>query len=78
MAFTQQQYDKLEAAIAQGATLVKYDDKEVRYRSLDEMMRILKIMGTQLGIIKPVSNKVVASYHNGIRPNCSDNEKWIR
>lgn len=50
MAYTMEQYTALQAAIAQGALVVRYVDRSVTYRSLDEMNRILKQMATELGI----------------------------
>ncbi|OHD34707.1 MAG: hypothetical protein A2004_00020 [Spirochaetes bacterium GWC1_61_12] len=50
MAYTLEQYSALQAAIAEGALTVRYADKSVQYRSLDEMMRILKLMATELGL----------------------------
>lgn len=44
MSFNQQQIDALQAAISQGALKVKYQDREVQYRSLDEMLQILNMM----------------------------------
>lgn len=51
MAFTQAQIDALEKAIAEGTTRVKYQDREVTYRSLEEMMQILNMMKKSLGLI---------------------------
>ena len=48
MAFTQDQLQKLEDAIAQGALRVKYADKEVTYRSLNEMLQVRDIMKKSL------------------------------
>jgi len=50
MAYTMEQYTALQAAIAEGALTVRYADKSVQYRSLDEMVRILKLMATDLGL----------------------------
>lgn len=50
MAYTQAQLDALEAAIAEGALTVKYQDKQVTYRSLDEMMRIRNLIRDSLGL----------------------------
>lgn len=50
MAYTMEQYSALQAAIAEGALTVRYADKSVQYRSLDEMIRILKLMATELGL----------------------------
>lgn len=49
MAFTQPQLDALEEAIAQGALTVKYQDKEVTYRSLSDMMKIRDLIRQKLG-----------------------------
>lgn len=48
--FTQEQYDALLAAIATGTLEVQYSDKKVKYRTLDEMMSLLNLMASQLGI----------------------------
>lgn len=48
MAWTQAQLDALKDAIAQGALTVKYADKEVTYRSLNEMMRIKAVMENEI------------------------------
>lgn len=76
MAFTLEQHDALEGAIAQGALKVKYGDKEVTYRSLDEMVRILNLMKTQLGLNKPNGGRKFAAFSNGIDTNCSD-DRWM-
>lgn len=46
--YTIQQYNELKAAISQGVTRVKHQDKEVNYRSIDEMLRIKKLMELEL------------------------------
>lgn len=43
MAFTQKDIDSLKKAIATGAEQVRIGDRDVRYRSLDEMERTLAI-----------------------------------
>lgn len=53
MSFTQEQLDALEAAIAEGTLTVKYADKEVTYRSLDELLRIRNLISRSLGGNKP-------------------------
>lgn len=50
MAFTSDQLTKLDEAIAQGSLTVKYQDKQVTYRSLDEMLKIRDLMRTELGL----------------------------
>ena len=48
--FTEAQYQTLVQAIADGALTVKYQDKLVTYRSLDEMLKIKKMMEDDLGL----------------------------
>lgn len=50
MAFTREQYDELKAAIAAGELTVRHNDRNVTYRSLDEMVRIMRMMEGELGI----------------------------
>ena len=52
--FTLEKLHALECAIAEGALKVKYSDKEIEYRSLNEMMKIRDIMKKQL---QPCSKK---------------------
>jgi hypothetical protein len=44
MAYTQDQINTLKTAIANGQLRVRHGDTEVLYRSLDEMMRLLSLM----------------------------------
>jgi hypothetical protein len=39
MAYTQTQLDALDAAIASGELIVKYDGREVTYRSIDQLIK---------------------------------------
>lgn len=68
MAFTQTQYDQISEAIAQGALTVKYNDKEVTYRSLDEMIRIRTMMAAELGLNTGVgkSRAIRTTYRSGL------------
>lgn len=50
MAYTAEQYQALQAAIAEGALSVRYKDSSITYRSIDEMVRILKLMADDLGL----------------------------
>lgn len=47
MSFTTEQYTALIGAIAEGALRVKYQDKEVEYRSLTEMLKLKTLMETE-------------------------------
>lgn len=50
MAWTIEEYNALKSAIATGAKTVKYSDKEVTYRSLEEMAAVLRAMAEELGL----------------------------
>jgi hypothetical protein len=50
MAFTQQQYEDLIAAIAEGVTSVASNGRQVQYRSQSEMMKLKVLMEEELGI----------------------------
>lgn len=64
MAFTQAQLDALEEAISQGVLVVKYKDREVRYRSLDEMQRLRETIRRELGLSAP-SVRLYAKHSKG-------------
>lgn len=68
MAYTQQQIDTLKAAIAEGALTVRYADKQVTYRSLDEMIRILSIMEREVNTtdVETASGIVYGSFSKGL------------
>lgn len=65
MAFTSAQYAALQAAIADGALTVRYADKTVTYRSLDEMVRILKMMENDLGMNANPSGRYFTQFGKG-------------
>jgi hypothetical protein len=71
MAYTTDQYQQLVAAIAQGAMIVKYADKEVQYRSLNEMYRLKRDMELDLnigGVSR--STRKYAQFTTGLKGNC--------
>ena len=71
MAYTSDQYTQLTAAIAQGALTVKYADKEVTYRSLNEMLRIKQLMEQDLGINTNANGRrVYAQFSKGLYGKC--------
>lgn len=65
MAWTQEQYDALNAAIATGTKKVTYGDKSVEYQSLGEMLRLKEAMANELGIGRS-SGKVLVSTSKGL------------
>ena len=50
MAYTLEQYQALKAAIAGGELQVRYADRSVTYRSVAEMLQILRLMETEMGL----------------------------
>jgi hypothetical protein len=68
MAFTTDQYNTLTEAIAQGATRVKYADKEIEYSSLTDMLRLKRVMEIDLGITAGNTRKY-AQFTKGLWDN---------
>lgn len=66
MAWTQTQLDALEEAIAQGALIVRYADKQVQYRSLDEMLQLRDMIRQELGLNKPGGRRLLANHSKGL------------
>lgn len=66
MAFTLAQLQALEDAIAQGALRVRYSDKEVQYRSLDEMLQLQSTMQAQLGTQPRANKRLLAKHSKGL------------
>lgn len=69
MAFTQSDLDELEKAIASGSLKVKYQDKEVMYRSLTEMREVRQMIKEELGLLEndlqnPIRKQMV--FDNGL------------
>ena len=68
-AFTTDQYNTLTAAIAQGALMVMYGNKQVTYRSLKDMLELKELMETELGLNGTSSNngRKFASFSKGLQ-----------
>lgn len=62
---SQTDYDALVRAINQGVRQVRYTDRTVEYRSLDEMVRVRNMMARELGIVRQ-KNRVLASFSKGL------------
>lgn len=71
--YTQEQYDALVAAIAEGVKQVQYSDKMVTYRSLDEMIRLRTDMAKDLciGDFAPGTNTQGRFYGRNVGAYCS-------
>jgi hypothetical protein len=51
MSYTQTDLDAIDAAIKTGTTRVSYGDRDVTYRSLDDMLRIRDLIRGELGVL---------------------------
>ncbi|MNC45753.1 hypothetical protein D3C76_1875020 [compost metagenome] len=65
MAFTQKQLDAIEAAIARGEKIVKYTDRTVEYRDVDELLRARDEIRTGLATAAGPRSRVSRLYHGG-------------
>jgi len=50
MAYTLQQLQDLEAAIAEGVSSVSSNGRQVSYRNLSDMMKLRDLMAEELGV----------------------------
>lgn len=68
MAYTSEQLNALEQAIALGVTTVKYKDREQTFRSLKEMRSLREDMKRELGVStpNPQRGRRLASFSKGI------------
>jgi hypothetical protein len=53
MAYTQQDLDSIKSAIAAGELSVRFGDRQITYRSLDELIRIQNQIEAELYAAKP-------------------------
>lgn len=66
MAYTLEQYEALQAAIATGSNTVKYADKQITYNSVGEMLRVLNIMKAELFPSQAGVKRKLAEFQKGI------------
>ena len=64
-AWTSDDLATLEKAIAQGVTEVRYGDKTVIYRSLNDMLRTVDMMRKDLGVSTGNQNRKYAQITKG-------------
>lgn len=65
MAYTQKHLDAVEAAIARGEKTVRYADRTVEYRSVDELLQARDVIRTSLANAAGSRSRVVRLYHGG-------------
>lgn len=68
---TLEQYNELRAAIFSGAQSVSYTHpggaKNVTYRSITDMLRILKLLATELGLSTGGPRRTYATFSKGLK-----------
>lgn len=74
---TLQNYYELRDAIFSGAQTVSYShpggSKSVSYRSLDEMMRLLRLLAGELGLNRGAGRRTYSSFSKGYtQPSCDN------
>lgn len=65
MSFTQKHLDAVEAAIARGEKTVRYTDRTVEYRTVDELLRAREEIRSSLVNAAGPRSRVVRLYHGG-------------
>ncbi|MNJ74411.1 hypothetical protein D3C77_713400 [compost metagenome] len=65
MAYTQKHLDAVERAIARGEKVVRYTDRTVEYRSIDELLKARDVIRTSLTEAAGPRSRVVRIYHGG-------------
>lgn len=67
MGWTTTDLDALNKSIATGTTSVRYADRTVQYRSLEEMMKIRALMQDELGLPGSMNGEIrKLNYSKGI------------
>lgn len=66
MAWTSTDLQELEKAIASGTLSVKYSDKTVQYRSLEEMLKIRDLIRKELGLVRGKGQRIRTRYKKGL------------
>jgi len=69
MAFQQSDLDEIEKAIGSGALMVKFADREVTYRNMDEMMRARDLIRKELGLTCK-TGRIYANFDKGLIRGC--------
>lgn len=65
MAWTDSDLTVIEAAIASGELRVKYQDKEVEYRSLEELLKARDLIREALGTVDRGSVRTYSEFSRG-------------
>lgn len=66
MAYTLEQLNDVEEAIASGATRVHYADRDVQFNSLSDLLRLRDKMRAELGLADTSRNRRYATFSKGL------------
>ena len=66
MAFTSSDLTALDEAIASGALEVQYTDKRVKYRSIDDMIKVRNLIKKELGLTDTSKRRKTAVTGKGL------------
>ncbi len=66
MAFTVEQLQAVEEALASGALTVKYADRSVTYRSQADLIALRDLIARSLGLIEPDNGRRLAGFSKGL------------
>ena len=71
MAFTLEQFEALEQAIAEGVLTVTWggagQNKSVQYRSLSDLLRVYNMIGRSLGLISATPRMTLSNFSKGFQ-----------
>ena len=65
MSFTKKHLDAVEAAIARGEKTVRYTDRTVEYRTVDELLKARDQIRSSLVAATGPRSRVIRLYHAG-------------
>ncbi len=65
MAYTLDDLNKVEEIIANGVEMVKYSDKQIEYRSLDDLKKLRDLIKRELGI-QGETTRIKAKFSKGL------------
>ena len=65
MAYTQAHLEAVEGAIARGERIVRYSDRTVEYRTVDELIKARDLIRPELAQAAGRRSRVVRLYHGG-------------
>ncbi|MFY1071726.1 MULTISPECIES: phage head-tail joining protein [Pseudomonas] len=65
MAYTQAHLAAVERAIARGERVVRYSDRTVEYRTVDELIKARDLIRTELAQAAGPRSRVVRLHHGG-------------